>query len=609
MNIKSTLNISLIVLTFLSAFLPVEAQVSLKEIALKDQIKNSSLVIEGKVIAQRSFWDAEHKLIYTANTVEVFKVFKGETVSKLEVLTQGGTVGLEAVNVSHALKLRKGDIGVFNLYDSNVNVSLKNKNQLKQYKTYSSLQGFYKYDLQSNRAINTFSQRKGIQESFYKEIQRITNRSYNVLVDFNVIKTQKKRNQKNSLLPPANITFSPSTITAGTKSVLTINGTGFGASQGKVGFRNADDGGATFLDALDNDILTWTDTQITINVPGFAGTGAIRVTDALSTSSASSSTLTVSYALLNAVGDIGSGDESSRTQHYGDNNDLADGFSGGYTWEMFTDFFDDTEFPGAKNAFMRAFNNWRCETKVNWEVSATATTIDDNSTVENVIRFDNGTELEAGVLGTCISGYSGRLCSGEIVWYVTDLDIVFDSGTSWYFGTSGEVFDPGEYDFETVALHELGHGHQLGHVINTNNIMHYSIANNDANIVLDANSIAAGNDVQSLSSTSKICGMPDRPLMTNYAGSCNLNIEENSKNTSISLYPNPANQEFFIENSSSAKIDRVAIYDVRGRLVKNIDVSEASKTIRINMINASRGVYFVLIHSQNIVLTKKLVLE
>ena len=609
MQLKLPLKFILVVLTFFSCFLTISAQVSLREISLKEQVENSSLVIEGKVTAQRTFWDADHKLIYTANTVEVYKVFKGEALTTVEVLTQGGTVGLEAIHVSHALKLRIGSVGVFNLYHSNVNVGLKNKTKLKQYKTYSSLQGFYKYDLSTNSAINTFSKRKGIQESLYKEIQSFTKTNYKELIAFDVSKAQQNQMQKNSLLPPANITFAPSTITAGTQSVLTISGTGFGASQGKVAFRDADDGGATFLEALDNDILTWTETQITVNVPSFAGTGQVRVTDAASASNTSAATLTVTYAELNGVGDVGSGDQSSPTQHYGDNNDLADGFSGGYTWEMFTDFFNDTEFPGAKDAFLRAFNNWRCETKVNWEVSATATIIDDISTIENVIRFDNGAELEAGVLGTCTSGLSGRLCTGEIIWYVTDLDIVFDSGTNWYFGASGEVFDSGEYDFETVALHELGHGHQLGHVINPSNVMHYSVVNNSSNTVLDANSIAAGNDVHTRSTTNKVCGLPDRALMTDYAGSCNLSVEENSIKTDITLYPNPAKQEFFIENSSSSNITRVAIYDVSGRLVKDIDVSQTSKTKRINMNNTSRGLYIVIIHSENAFLTKKLVIE
>ena len=51
--------------------------------------------------------------------------------------------------------------------------------------------------------------------------------------------------------------------------------------------------------------------------------------------------------------------------------------------------------------------------------------------------------------------------------------------SSWYFG-AGTIADE-EIDFETVALHELGHGHQLGHVINSSNVMHYTIAKKTIN--------------------------------------------------------------------------------------------------------------------------------
>ena len=618
MTRKLPLKFTLITLAFFTSFLSVSAQVSLREISLKEQVENSSLVVEGKVVAQRTFWDADHRLIYTANTVEVSKVFKGDALETIEVLTQGGIVGLEAILVSHALKLGKGSLGVFTLYDSNVNIGSDNKTQFKQFKTYSVIQGFYKYDLQSDLTTNTFRHRKGITSSFYNDIVKITKKDYKQISSFDVKKQQRKQTQKNSLLPPASITFTPTTITAGTKSVLTINGTGFGATQGKVGFRDADDGGASFFDAFDSHVITWTDTQITVEVPvintsdvsiaGTAGTGTIRVTDSGGSSATSSATLTISYAEQNLPADLmgGAGNQAFQTQHYGDNNSLADGFSGGYTWEMFTDFFDDSEHPGAKDSFMNAFESWRCETKINWEVSASATATDDIGTDENVIRFDNTTELEAGVLGTCYSGYSGRLCSGEVIWFVINLDIVFDSEASWYFGASGETFDAGEFDFETVALHELGHGHQLGHVINTSNVMHYAIPSNTANTALDANSIAGANDIQSRSTTNKVCGTPDRPLMTNYTGSCSLSVEDNELENSITIYPNPTRKEFFIKNTSTSKIERVAIYDVRGRLVSDIDVLN---TLTIKLQNTSKGMYFVNIHSDNAFVTKKLIVE
>ena len=91
------------------------AQVSIKETSLKNQIDNSSLVVEGKVISKKAFW-GDDGLIYTANTVEIYKVFKGELVETIEVITVGGTVGSRALISSTSLKLRENDTGIFMLY-------------------------------------------------------------------------------------------------------------------------------------------------------------------------------------------------------------------------------------------------------------------------------------------------------------------------------------------------------------------------------------------------------------------------------------------------------------------------------------------------------------
>ena len=40
------------------------------------------LIAEGKVIEKKSFWNNEHTMIYTANTIEVYKLFKGNLVEK-----------------------------------------------------------------------------------------------------------------------------------------------------------------------------------------------------------------------------------------------------------------------------------------------------------------------------------------------------------------------------------------------------------------------------------------------------------------------------------------------------------------------------------------------
>ncbi|WP_298494375.1 T9SS type A sorting domain-containing protein [uncultured Algibacter sp.] len=600
-------------LVFFMSITTVSSQVSLKEISLKDQIGNSSLVVEGKVIAKKSFWDADHKMIYTAYTIDVYKVFKGESYKQIEVIVKGGIVGLNAFIVSHGLKLGKGLTGVFTLNESNLNIGLTNTISAKTYKVYSGVQGFYNYNLSDDIATNPFSERKGIKSTLYEDIIKVTKKNYKIVSNFDIDSVVKKSTQKKSSSTPTGITFSPTTISAGTGSVLTIQGSGFGSTQGKVGFRDSDSAGSPFFDALDTHVLSWSDNLITVEVPvilsnddnidGTAGTGNIRVTDSEGSSNTSSAVLSISYSEINVSGDFGVGDgfKSYQTQHHNNNG------SGGYTWIMENDFFNELTHADAPDAFLRAFNNWRCETKVNWEISNTFTNTSVISTSENIISFDyDGTdgELDAGILGTCTYGFSGSVCSSGIVWYVTDIDIVFDRETNWYFGT-GDITN--KFDFETVALHELGHGHQLGHVINTSNVMHFSIGEENINTILDTNSITGANDVQTRSVFSHSCAPAISP-MTEYTGNCELSVEDINLENSVSVYPNPTKQKIYID-SPSYSLDRIEIYDVSGRLISQIDVSNSSNFNTINLENTSKGMYFVNIYSGVNFITKKIVVE
>ncbi len=606
-NIMKKIIIHIKVVLLLMVFVPcsIPAQILLKEASLKKQIENSSLVVEGKVISKKSFWDAEKKNIYTANKIQVYKVFKGGMYETIEVITKGGTVGLSAEVVTPSLKLHTDDIGIFMLYDNNIKSNVLNKSSIKQFKPYGSLQGFYKYNLYSDEAINPFNKKKGIATSFYNEIMSHTNTAYIEVADFDSSKKQTSLN-KSALAAPGSITFNPTTATAGTKTVLTINGTGFGTTKGKVLFSNADDGGATFIEAIGTQVLTWSDTQITVEIPSEAGTGQIRITDNTNASATSTNSLTITYSESNVYYDAD--DETStggdngalplyayRTQHI--NDDAA----GGYTWRMFTDFDANVN---AKAAFLRAFETWRCETGINWVVGAT-TTVDVASQDDvNVIRFDNGDELEADVLGQCTSHYGGCSSGSTFNWFVSELDLVFDDAINWNFSSATNSTGISQYDFESVALHELGHGHQLAHVNDTNDVMNYALSNSEEQRVLGTRNITVANAIQVRSTGSMVC---TQPLMTNHP--CSLGIEEEELNAAINMYPNPTSGQFYIKNTSLINLDKIVVYDVRGRLISQHDMTNASKTQTINLLGVSKGLYFVKILSERAEITKKILIE
>lgn len=588
------------------------AQSLLREIPLKQQVENSSLIVEGKVISKTSFWDDNYNNIYTVNTVEVSKVFKGEKLFSVEVITLGGSVNGEAEFVSPSLKLYKGDVGLFMLYKNNTPSSTNNKSAVKKYRPYSSSQGFYRYNLNLDIAVNPFSIKVDIARSFYEEIKKVTQSNYQEISSFDVLNQQAKIEQSKSLnLAPSDIVFSPTTSTAGTGSVseITITGNGFGiaSTPGKVGFSNADDGGATFINALDSQIISWSDTEIRVQVPSGAGTGPIRVTNDDSSSDVSAGNLVITFSELNVVSNFYSVGESTdyayQARHIDDPETSG---SGGYTWEMFTDFFDDSEHSGAKASFERALDTWRCDSEINWDVSASPTTVDVIADDDvNVVRFDNGAELEDGIAGRCYSrwsscGFLNSPTSAE--WHVTEMDIVFDSEINWETGPAIAIGS--KVDFESVALHELGHGHQLGHVIDASGaVMHYSIANAENIRTLTSGDSAGANDVQSRSTSIIACSLP---AMTN-SNICNLSTNDLELTESISIFPNPSIGAFFIKNSSSIILEKAVLYDVSGRQISEYNLSNDSNINSFRIQSAARGIYFVKIFSEKGEVTRKII--
>src|SRR5690606_8181220 len=274
---------------------------NLYEISLEEQVAQSSQIVEGKVISKVSYWDKNRHNIYTVNTVEVYKVFKGNALNTLEVITRGGIVDLQAQVFDPSLDLSVEDVGIFTLYPNAIEFTEENSSSLRKFQTYSSLQGFYKYNIPENTVVNPFNNIDGISQ-FYNRITDLTNQTINSVSNFDVNELIQQSDISNSTQGGFIIAnFSPTTITAGTKSVLTINGGGFGATPGSVRFRDANDGGATFFIALASQIISWSDTQILVEVPSRAGTGTFRVYTSFGANVQSFTPLQIPYSHINVT--------------------------------------------------------------------------------------------------------------------------------------------------------------------------------------------------------------------------------------------------------------------------------------------------------------------
>lgn len=485
------------------------SQCSMIEVPLSQRIQNSSAIFEGRVFKKASFWNSEHTLIYTSNTIEIYKIFKGEIHSfQIELITEGGTIGNKMHLVEPSLQLTEGDIGTFFIETAKTTNPRSLNPANLQFQAYSDVQGFVKYDLTNNSATDPFKKYTSIENDLYIVLEKRTAYKYSIVKSIDISGLQN--NSQQQLIPVIN-SFTPTTITAGTFTILTIDGSGFGALQGSsvVKFKNPDDGGATYIQPAVSHYVSWSDTQIQVKVPnktnlsGSAGTGTIQVVVS-SITATSSGILTVTYNETN----IESGGTIYQPEHVNMNA------NGGYTFENYTAFAANAP---ATASFERALGTWRCATYMNWKMGGTTSVNAYGNDGTNVVRFDVGSELSPGILGKCYSYYTS--CSAG-VWYVEELDISFDDGASWNYSTNAP--SGSQSDFESVALHELGHGHQLGHVINTNDVMHYSLTTGTTRRVVNADNIAAGNDVMSRSLTTNICG--PTPLIALTSLNCSLDL-------------------------------------------------------------------------------------
>lgn len=578
-------------LSILSWASPICSQELLYEISMKEQIENTDIIVEGRVISKVSYWNSQQTKIFTVNTIEVHKIFKGDTTSQIDIITPGGTIGLMAEMVIPSVELLPNDEGVFMLQFTNESLQ-RNETNTTSYIVYSDMQGFYKYNYFTNSAVNTFNRIKGIEENFYQEIVHFTQTQPIEFSNFKVSENLQLSTQKRGT---NNVTsISPTVSTAGTGSVLTINGTGFAPAglTGTISFPDADDGGASFFQALESQVISWTDTKIEVEIPSNAGSGQVRVNTFIGP--LFTPVLTIDYAQLNVISDFTGIEIAYQTQHVDDNS------LGGMTWRMNNNFNNNTL---ARESFIRSFDNWVCETGVNWMLgSSTAVNVAEFDDI-NVIRFDVGAELPAGVLGRTTSYWNGCAEGSDINWFVAELDIVYNDDINWNFGPG--LPNANQVDFESVSVHELGHAHQLGHVIDNSKIMFWSASAGSAKRILSQEDINGASDVQSRSTTNPVCGLG---VMT--SSDCFLSISDAQLEDNVKLFPNPANGVVTIQIRGNIVLNNINIYDLSGKLLfKNSLSSGYQSSVNLDISTFSSGIYFVELNAESATAVEKLIVN
>lgn len=555
-----------VLLSAITSFKKVSAQCMTYPVNFEHRVSKATYIVQGKVTGKHSYTDASTGNINTLNRVKVAAWLKNHNpAEEIFVITSGGVYGNKAMRVDPSLQLNEQQEYILILEADNFKMDDKNFRlqhpQSLQLRAYTDQQGALPNN--NNYYHDLFDKTPKTEATIFESIGKLTRQTAKQPSG----ELFQTRSPLNFIPGPAinNIItgFSPGSANAGTivpGDEITISGSGFGASAGTVFFTNANDGGATFTSSgVASDIISWSDASITVKVAANTGTGPINVNGVHT----SATNLTVPYSHL-CINSSFSGFGAITRQRYYHRN--LNG-SGGYTYTYNTSFAGNAP---AVAAFERALLSWRCNTFINFRIdastSAIASAIDDNV---NIVTFSGS--LPAGVLGQATSRFFGSNTGGcnlhNTVWWVEEIDMEFApdppvAGFNWEYGPA--LPSSSEYDFESVALHEIGHHHGLGHVINGGQVMHFALANGASSRILSGTDVSGGSARVSYS-TAATCFNPTgsgTPMTALTVGNCLLPVQisrfdgEKTSPTTNRLYWTTLteinNRGFYLEKSSNA---------------------------------------------------------
>ena len=223
--------------------------------------------------------------------------------------------------------------------------------------------------------------------------------------------------------PPSITSVYPSSASAGTNSMVTIYGNSFGAAQGQVFFLAKREN----LSVLSAQIVSWSDTQIKCYVP----TGIVN-------------SYPYSAGSFNDAIVVYNGQPSNNYPFNVTFGYAGEKWSGNIVYYYVNENTSDCTGEGA--AVQRAANTWSSNANFNLSYAGPTSATDYAYNGKNEILWkDLGTGT---TLAETLIGWNDA--SGNIL----ERDIVFNDYCSWSTSSSPSS---GQFDVETIALHEFGH--------------------------------------------------------------------------------------------------------------------------------------------------------
>ena len=360
----------------------------------------------------------------------------------------------------------------------------------------------------------------------------------------------------------------------------------------------------------------WTDSIIKVTVPSAAfsmsgsfdfghtaGSGIVRL-DIPGTPPLSyleSEPIEVRYSVFNAR----FSDTSAVSLVLGDENGL-----GGLT------FHYDIAVPDSmRNVFDNALLQWNCATNVNLRMGTNQSVTTSGVDGINSVRFAPASEFNANTLAFTEILASERMdtCQGFITsyLYVREIDIAFKDSVNWHYDTQNES-DTSQIDMLWVALHELGHAHLIGHVLDTSKVMFYRYLDYPPRTPQSAD-VEAGLYIMSLSTTQQCPPnvLPMNPINVDCSGIPQDVITYSTTESGITAWPIPLEGYLSILFDSDRRgYGQLTVRNVLGQPViieSGMAIRQGENRYGIETEGLTSGVYFLTIEIADLLYRTKLV--
>lgn len=366
---------------------------------------------------------------------------------------------------------------------------------------------------------------------------------------------------------------------------------------------------------ISSSIICWTHTLIKVRVPSvskfspdssdlgkYAGTGRVRVFNSESLLPATSpEPITVRFSAKNKFTKSTETPASvslKQTLREANNN-------GGFTLTIGSSLSTDVD---AKARFLEALKTWKCATKINFDTTSLFA-----NTGGLICLIDIGT-VPSGALGTTQESYYRCKLPGTSGNFVrtamAQFTMIFSNSVAFYKGSDPLAIGSSQYDFEAVALHELGHAHALNHVNQSDDVMFYANGmglSSSAKRNLNPDAIEAGLYIMGISKVSypgTNCSFDPMSDTDVLALGCSTPIfEPFAKQCSFSVSPNPAEDQIVItafESLNEMPSCHIKIVNLLGNTLLEKKISfyqNSDRTCDISELN--EGIYFVIIEAEN----------